>query len=200
MAATIQSTFYKNLYAGKYTFPEGLYSTVITAVENRNEKEIRIHPQERPTQLERLKDKFGLKGIDFERVKITGFQDCQYYDYTVIIKPKSFLSNLSMFFDFSKEKISDKNAGKIAKNLKMQEKLENLKTELEEKPNKNKKKPKKEEIEETDEIKETDDTITEEDGKLLSDDDKEVINKTPEETSELGTELKNIIEKIVRVE
>ena len=94
MAATIQSTFYKNLYAGKYTFPEGLYSTVITAVENRNEKEIRIHPQERPTQLERLKDKFGLiRDGDMENALV----------YLVQPLPQSLLYYVFSFSTINKE-------------------------------------------------------------------------------------------------
>lgn len=188
MATSLQSTFYKDLHAGKYHFPEGLYSSVITAIEMRKEKEIRIHPQERPTQLERLKDKFGLKGIDFERVHIGWNSECKNFDYTVIIKPKTFLSNLSMFYDFSMDKVSDKNAGKVADSLVMKEKLKDLKDELTVKTPK-KKKPEKVEEEKP---------ASTEDEDLIS--DEKVIKETTDESSDLGKELKTIIENIVKVE
>ena len=185
MTVSFQKTFYKNLHNGKYKFPEGLYSTVITAVEMRNEKEIRIHPQERPTQLERLKDKLGLKGIDFERVKTDGNQECKNFEYTVIIKPKSFLSNLSMFYDASMDRISDDNAAIVASSLQMQNELASLKDKLEqEKQEKVTSKPKKEKIE-------TD---------VTTEAEEKVIEKPVDDNSDLGSELLDIIEKIVKVE
>lgn len=108
------NTFYKDFQARKYSLPEGLYETIVTAVENKTRAKITINYNERPTKLERLKELHKLNGIDIVRTKREMTRDNFVpFEYKVVIRPKAFLNNLAKFYDTSMEKISDDNVDKV---------------------------------------------------------------------------------------
>lgn len=119
------NTFYKDFQAHKYSLPEGLYETIVTAVENKSRAKVTINYNERPTKLEKLKELHKLNGIDIVRTKREMTRDNFVpFEYKVVIRPKAFLNNLAKFYDTSMEKISDDNVDKVLDKV---EKIEKIK-------------------------------------------------------------------------
>lgn len=125
--------FFKDVRKEDYTLPNPLRGLFILAVNNSNANTLTVRMYERPTGIERAIRKYRLRGISVElETNADNVESVFDRTFKVAIDVKPFLSNLTMFYKASIEKLEPQGYGdemnqrKIVKKQRTEQKLDSL--------------------------------------------------------------------------